>query len=54
MHILQPVLDAVCDVTGWKTTLIAGGPDPAQNGQLSVIRYVYSHVQASYSNASII
>ncbi|KAF8954792.1 hypothetical protein BDZ97DRAFT_1675759 [Flammula alnicola] len=33
----QPILDMICDVTGWKATLIAGGPEPAQDGQLNII-----------------
>ncbi|KAH9478970.1 hypothetical protein JR316_0009433 [Psilocybe cubensis] len=37
-QILQPILDAICAATGWKATLIAGGPEPARGGHLSVIR----------------
>ncbi|KAH9476587.1 hypothetical protein JR316_0010499 [Psilocybe cubensis] len=36
-QILQPILDAICAATGWKATLIAGGPEPARGGHLSVI-----------------
>ncbi|KAF9550943.1 hypothetical protein CPC08DRAFT_647741, partial [Agrocybe pediades] len=33
----QPVLDVICKATGWKATLIAGGPEPADEGRLNVI-----------------
>ncbi|KAF9537603.1 hypothetical protein CPC08DRAFT_808783 [Agrocybe pediades] len=33
----QPILDAICKATGWKATLIAGGPEPADEGHLNVI-----------------
>ncbi|KAF9543145.1 hypothetical protein CPC08DRAFT_649983, partial [Agrocybe pediades] len=33
----QPILDLICEATGWKATLIAGGPEPAHNGQLNVV-----------------
>ncbi|KAF9470439.1 hypothetical protein BDN70DRAFT_939712 [Pholiota conissans] len=33
----QPILDIICDVTGWKATLIVGGPEPAQDGKLNII-----------------
>ena len=37
---VQPVLDGICAATGWKATLIAGGPEPAHQGRLNVIRYL--------------
>ncbi|KDR72153.1 hypothetical protein GALMADRAFT_143468 [Galerina marginata CBS 339.88] len=33
----QPFLDLICQATGWKVTLIAGGPEPAHEGRLNVI-----------------
>jgi len=36
----QPILDLICQATGWKVTMIAGGPEPAHEGRLNVIRYV--------------
>ena len=36
----QPILDLISEATGWKTTLLAGGPEPAHGGRLNVIRYV--------------
>ncbi|KAF8971656.1 hypothetical protein BDZ97DRAFT_1650694 [Flammula alnicola] len=33
----QPILDMICEATGWKATLIAGGPEPAHDGRLNVI-----------------
>ncbi|KAM6489701.1 hypothetical protein JOM56_014724 [Amanita muscaria] len=34
---VQPILDLICEHTGWKATLIAGGPEPADGGQLNVL-----------------
>jgi hypothetical protein len=36
----QPILDLICEATGWKCSLIAGGPEPAHGGQLNIIRCV--------------
>jgi len=36
----QPILDLISEATGWKTTLLAGGPEPAHGGRLNVIRYI--------------
>ncbi|KAF9471309.1 hypothetical protein BDN70DRAFT_939042 [Pholiota conissans] len=33
----QPILDLISDYTGWKVTLIAGGPEPADNGRLNMV-----------------
>ncbi|KAF9536463.1 hypothetical protein CPC08DRAFT_731593, partial [Agrocybe pediades] len=33
----QPILDVICEATGWKATLIVGGPEPAHNGQLNIV-----------------
>ncbi|PPR04157.1 hypothetical protein CVT26_003937 [Gymnopilus dilepis] len=40
VRVSKPFLDFVCKATGWKATLIAGGPEPAQDGKLNVIRRV--------------
>ena len=42
MRFAQPILDLICDATGWKCSLIAGGPEPAHGGRLNIIRYVFS------------
>ena len=36
----QPILDLISEATSWKTTLLAGGPEPAHEGRLNVIRYL--------------
>ncbi|KAF8201854.1 hypothetical protein BJ912DRAFT_843261, partial [Pholiota molesta] len=35
--VAQPILDMIADYTGWKVTLIAGGPEPADSGRLNMI-----------------
>ena len=42
VRVAQPFLDLICKATGWKATLIAGGPEPAHEGRLNIIRYVSS------------
>jgi hypothetical protein len=37
---MQPILDGVCAATGWKATFIAGGPEPADDGRINILRYV--------------
>lgn len=37
---VEPILDLIADHTGWKVTLIAGGPEPADAGRLNMIRCV--------------
>ena len=37
-----PILDLICDATGWKATLLTGGPEPAHGGRLNMIGYVVS------------
>ncbi|KAF8200837.1 hypothetical protein BJ912DRAFT_843931 [Pholiota molesta] len=37
VNFVQPVLDLICEATGWKATFIAGGPEPAHGGCLNVI-----------------
>ncbi|KAJ3492411.1 hypothetical protein NLJ89_g11248 [Agrocybe chaxingu] len=34
---VQPILDGICTVTGWKASLLAGGPEPAYGGRLNMI-----------------
>ncbi|KAJ3503437.1 hypothetical protein NLJ89_g8434 [Agrocybe chaxingu] len=34
---IQPILDMVCEATGWKATLVAGGPEPAHGGRLNML-----------------
>ena len=51
---VQPILDGICAATGWKVSLIAGGPEPSQGGRLNVIRFVrspfiYSQLLTYYS-----
>ncbi|PPQ80261.1 hypothetical protein CVT24_006601 [Panaeolus cyanescens] len=36
---VQPILDLICEATGWKATLIAGGPEPADEGRLNIVSY---------------
>ncbi|PPQ78862.1 hypothetical protein CVT25_002428 [Psilocybe cyanescens] len=37
VRFMQPILDAICESTGWKASFIAGGPEPAHGGRLSII-----------------
>ncbi|PPQ98301.1 hypothetical protein CVT26_013496 [Gymnopilus dilepis] len=37
VRFVQPVLDLVCEATGWKASFIAGGPEPAHDGKLNII-----------------
>lgn len=39
VNFMQPILDLLCEATGWKATLITGGPEPAHRGRLNIIRY---------------
>ncbi|PPQ86712.1 hypothetical protein CVT25_012979 [Psilocybe cyanescens] len=34
---MQPILDSICQSTGWKATLLTGGPEPAHDGLMNVI-----------------
>ncbi|KAJ3485365.1 hypothetical protein NLJ89_g11904 [Agrocybe chaxingu] len=34
---IQPILDMICEATGWKATLVAGGPEPAFEGRLNML-----------------
>lgn len=40
VRFVQPILDWIALVTGFKVSLFAGGPEPARQGRLSLIRYV--------------
>ena len=46
----QPFLDLICQAMGWKVTMIAGGPEPAHEGRLNVIRYVLTAILSVNSN----
>ncbi|KAF8876893.1 hypothetical protein CPB84DRAFT_1852837 [Gymnopilus junonius] len=37
IRFMQPVLDLVCEATGWKASFIAGGPEPAHDGKLNML-----------------
>lgn len=37
---VTPFLDMLGEATGWKVSLFAGGPEPADDGRLNLIRYV--------------
>lgn len=37
-NFMQPILDGLHDWTGWDYNFFAGGPEPADNGQLNMIR----------------
>jgi hypothetical protein len=41
---MLPILDGVAERTGWRVTLVAGGPEPADMGRLNVLRYVFDHL----------
>ncbi|THU82071.1 hypothetical protein K435DRAFT_808574 [Dendrothele bispora CBS 962.96] len=36
-HVVQMLLDRICEATGWEATLILGGPEPADAGRLNII-----------------
>lgn len=38
VYFAQPILDLIAEATGWKVTLVAGGPQPADEGLLHVVR----------------
>lgn len=42
VQFIQPILDLVRDSTGWTASFIAGGPEPAHEGRLNVIRWAQS------------
>ena len=37
---ILPLLDLIADHTGWKVSIIAGGPQPADGGRLNMIGYI--------------
>ncbi|KAF8196481.1 hypothetical protein BJ912DRAFT_846763 [Pholiota molesta] len=36
---VQPILDLIADYTGWKATLLVGGPEPADQGRLNMMSF---------------
>ncbi|KAF9470225.1 hypothetical protein BDN70DRAFT_902281, partial [Pholiota conissans] len=36
---VQPILDLISDYTGWKATLLVGGPEPADQGRLNMMSF---------------
>ena len=42
--VVQPALDRIAEYTGMKVSLIMGGPEPADRGELNVIRCVNSNL----------
>lgn len=40
---VEPILDLLAEHTGWKISLIAGGPEPADGGRLGMLRYEFCH-----------
>lgn len=40
---VQPILDLLADHSGWKVSLIAGGPEPADGGRLHMMRCEFLH-----------
>ena len=41
-----PILNLICNATGWKATLLAGGPEPAHSGHFKVCCFS-SHARTS-------
>ncbi len=46
---MQPILDLLADHSGWKFSLIAGGPQPADGGRLHMTRCVFLEMH-QYNN----
>ncbi|KAF9470292.1 hypothetical protein BDN70DRAFT_939839 [Pholiota conissans] len=40
---VQPIIDLIAEYTGWKVTVIAGGPEPADNGRLNIVSMHSGH-----------
>lgn len=40
MKYMQDLLDLLSEYTGYKWTLLGGGPEPADGGRLNAIAYV--------------
>lgn len=38
----------IVEATGWKVSMFAGGPEPADDCRLNVIRYVCIHLLAKF------
>ena len=49
VHFMQPILDLICEATGWMCSLIAGGPEPAHVGCLNMIRLVIFVLQMNFN-----
>lgn len=49
---VEPILDLIAEHTGWKLSVIAGGPEPAKGGRLNMIRYFIS-CQTIYTCADL-
>ncbi|CAA7268956.1 unnamed protein product [Cyclocybe aegerita] len=47
VELMQPILDLMCEGTGFCATLMCGGPEPANGGRLKVIGYDVPFVQMS-------
>lgn len=48
---MQQVLDMIADHTGWKASFICGGPEPADEGRLNIIRYILIFILAALADA---
>ncbi|PPQ76823.1 hypothetical protein CVT26_002422 [Gymnopilus dilepis] len=51
--VLQPVFNAVLEFTGWRVTCILGGPEPADNGRLNIVRYVLCFRHSTLSSCKL-
>ena len=38
-HFATPILEGISQILGMHATLIVGGPEPARDGQINVLRY---------------
>lgn len=47
VQFIQPIIDHVSEATGWPISVITGGPEPAQGGQLQILTFV-SHFYAHF------
>jgi hypothetical protein len=50
VNFIQPILDLVCEATGWKASFIAGGPEPAHGGRLNAIRFVSCSILVRFAH----
>ncbi len=51
----MPILDGIAERTGWKLSLVAGGPEPANMGRLNVLRseLMFSSLLSSLTDVEI-